>query len=660
MVTNSCSTSYFDRSLTTEALRYSRHHSSLKTNSSSRIQLWRQNSKTSKVDFCYWLLSLFKFVVVIMRRPTTSSSYKQDRILPRILRRSTRFEAVPEDARKEAEKPTSPVPQVISDAIVTQSEPKLKNSKNQDIPEIMKAGQMQLSSNKNKVSTNHVQSGPSVNRRRYCCPRCSYSTDRRDLFTRHENIHRDEKPFRCYICNKMFNRADHVKKHFLRIHKGVDYDAKLTKRIKGIDYETDDGLQFEPLDKTLKDKIAMTAPLQDINGNNVNNINPCYPFKANLQEELRDRESLRSDLSHVPVTNPSILTRSGPTLLSSELMSRILEGNQLLSKQSVQNIAAVMNPTLSLQVSTVVSNPVTTMSAISAAIGSSASNLSALFPLDSVQMSKPLFVSGTDLTKWPKMQEVTPHVSWTQTSANRPKETPQPSMFQSSKLSTSQFDREELMSSDESESSVESSTSSSSLEVTRNATEVQSGSMSVFQPTLSKSVKTHSGKVVTGAPRLTKGKVTQNIKPITEAPEDSVFDCDMCGCSFVDFPSLHTHRYLLHQHVSEPEQALPYECSLCHKRFPIQRSVIGHMNAHSSLNERIRRRRKEVMKRNKNQKQESDAQDVNEVIIESSSRRKQFIPRKLVKSDGEECYDEWYMFSTWKVNMIPVILETVG
>ncbi len=35
-----------------------------------------------------------------------------------------------------------------------------------------------------------------VTKRRYCCPKCPYSTDRRDLYTRHENIHRDEKPFR--------------------------------------------------------------------------------------------------------------------------------------------------------------------------------------------------------------------------------------------------------------------------------------------------------------------------------------------------------------------------------------------------------------------------------------------------------------------------------
>lgn len=33
--------------------------------------------------------------------------------------------------------------------------------------------------------------------------------------------------------------ADHVKKHFLRIHKGLEYDVKLTKRIRGVDYDAE-------------------------------------------------------------------------------------------------------------------------------------------------------------------------------------------------------------------------------------------------------------------------------------------------------------------------------------------------------------------------------------------------------------------------------------
>ncbi|XP_053671849.1 protein charlatan [Anopheles nili] len=66
--------------------------------------------------------------------------------------------------------------------------------------------------------------------KRYSCTSCPYTTDRRDLFTRHENIHKDEKPFQCYACLKPFNRADHVKKHFLRMHRELEYDIAKTRR----------------------------------------------------------------------------------------------------------------------------------------------------------------------------------------------------------------------------------------------------------------------------------------------------------------------------------------------------------------------------------------------------------------------------------------------
>ncbi|XP_038212933.1 protein charlatan [Zerene cesonia] len=71
--------------------------------------------------------------------------------------------------------------------------------------------------------------------KRYACGACPYATDRRDLFTRHENIHRDEKPFHCYLCQKQFNRADHVKKHFLRMHRDQPYDLNRIRRasVKG-------------------------------------------------------------------------------------------------------------------------------------------------------------------------------------------------------------------------------------------------------------------------------------------------------------------------------------------------------------------------------------------------------------------------------------------
>lgn len=66
--------------------------------------------------------------------------------------------------------------------------------------------------------------------KRYTCTSCPYSTDRRDLFTRHENIHKEDKPFHCYVCLKQFNRADHVKKHFLRMHRSLTYDIGRTRR----------------------------------------------------------------------------------------------------------------------------------------------------------------------------------------------------------------------------------------------------------------------------------------------------------------------------------------------------------------------------------------------------------------------------------------------
>ncbi|XP_068629783.1 protein charlatan [Battus philenor] len=69
--------------------------------------------------------------------------------------------------------------------------------------------------------------------KRYACSACPYATDRRDLFSRHENIHRDEKPFHCYLCQKQFNRADHVKKHFLRMHRDQPYDLNRIRRSGG-------------------------------------------------------------------------------------------------------------------------------------------------------------------------------------------------------------------------------------------------------------------------------------------------------------------------------------------------------------------------------------------------------------------------------------------
>ena len=83
----------------------------------------------------------------------------------------------------------------------------------------------------NTTAMSAVTVTPSV--KRYTCPYCPYGTDRRDLYTRHENIHREEKPFHCYVCYKPFNRADHVKKHFLRMHREHGYELSKIRRLTG-------------------------------------------------------------------------------------------------------------------------------------------------------------------------------------------------------------------------------------------------------------------------------------------------------------------------------------------------------------------------------------------------------------------------------------------
>ncbi|CAH0562404.1 unnamed protein product [Brassicogethes aeneus] len=85
------------------------------------------------------------------------------------------------------------------------------------------------SSSNSSGNGNNLDQSSTANKR-YSCTYCPYATDRRDLFTRHENIHREEKPFQCYVCQKQFNRADHVKKHFLRMHREHPYDLNRIRR----------------------------------------------------------------------------------------------------------------------------------------------------------------------------------------------------------------------------------------------------------------------------------------------------------------------------------------------------------------------------------------------------------------------------------------------
>ena len=65
--------------------------------------------------------------------------------------------------------------------------------------------------------------------------------------------------------------------------------------------------------------------------------------------------------------------------------------------------------------------------------------------------------------------------------------------------------------------------------------------------------------------------------------KSNTFDCEYCGCSFANYKSLHTHRYLLHQYINKQNNLYPYSCVICGKRSSTQKQMINHMVNHNGL-----------------------------------------------------------------------------
>lgn len=370
-------------------------------------------------------------------------------------------------------------------------------------------------------------------RRRYACLKCPYSTDRRDLFTRHENIHRDEKPFRCYVCNKMFNRADHVKKHFLRIHKGLDYDVKLTKRVKGVDYD-----------------VNGKSTLAILNGQNV------------APPPLND------------VRNNSF---------ASQLVNQVLEAHPfLLSKVPASCLSLFSNPH---------------QLAIAAASPPSFQNDQRTHSLKADQQAfQQKFFA---LTHRPN----TPQQSDERNSS-------------SSRASTGSFSdevrrgvhhhrEEDILLSSSSSWSTDTSRSSRSPSPQQRSFPVKN-EFSVEKQSYQKSEWKDGGLIERDQP---------------------CFDCEFCGCAFVDYPSLHTHRYLLHRYISQDANYLPYKCVVCGDRRITQRAMIQHMLSHSHTN---------YAPLSRNVKHVNQPNLLDNAASSKANRRKQPQPRKIVKSELEE------------------------
>ncbi|XP_050422084.1 zinc finger protein 184-like [Adelges cooleyi] len=104
---------------------------------------------------------------------------------------------------------------------------RLKSKADANEPEEFASGASEIKEDEPLVA---IDTETQTAQKRFNCAHCPYATDRRDLYTRHENIHKEEKPFQCDICQKQFNRADHVKKHYTRMHREYEYSLSRVKR----------------------------------------------------------------------------------------------------------------------------------------------------------------------------------------------------------------------------------------------------------------------------------------------------------------------------------------------------------------------------------------------------------------------------------------------
>ncbi|XP_053684222.1 uncharacterized protein LOC128734188 [Sabethes cyaneus] len=142
--------------------------------------------------------------------------------------------------------------------------------------------------------------------KRYSCTSCPYTTDRRDLFTRHENIHKEEKPFHCYACLKQFNRADHVKKHFLRMHRDMEYEIAKTRRTVSTKSYYNNGTNTSGIVPT----VSAPAPTpvvsqpQTIQANTLNIPQAAFPTQITIP-------SHHVTIEHSTVNTSTITTLNG-------------------------------------------------------------------------------------------------------------------------------------------------------------------------------------------------------------------------------------------------------------------------------------------------------------------------------------------------------------
>jgi len=551
----------------------------------------------------------------------------------------------------------------------------------------------------------------------------------------------------------MFNRADHVKKHFLRIHRGIEYDPKLTRRIKGVDYvEREEGHLvtkspvlpplFPPngLAERNQSNFSQRSQESDLNNNNKetlenameqynqeessNSTTPSLSTSLIIPSSENGRERLQShSIGELPpTTSMASIIPPLPTpncIFSSQLMSRLLDVSDLWLKTQLQqplqgnNIftgqidpssptSALFPPTFSgvtplRRVDTEVPSEQTykqpqprkptklvdlladrlMTSRTNGANGSCHDNREEDFAKTTPVLMK--YLKGTNVHEDVELEkshgkgktecDAVDNVSVVSSSSSTVESGI--SVVQDTRHSvlqdeTSEDDEEtdftdseedisiinKLQTSPSYQSSLSSPRSSPRRKFSDSGKD-NSSTIHYHSPPRTPNVQQRSNLPQTSpndnslrSPSIrTPQGVSEAVTSLPPIRSTSIYECDGCGCCFANYPSLHTHRVLLHRMESSsyissspkigdvtPRPAStrfkPYRCVQCGQRTLTQKEMISHVIS-SHLKGKPLPTKVQVKSRVRTVQATSTASSSSS---SSASRRKQSIPRKVTSS----------------------------